>query len=41
MHDTWIYRHFINTTFFPVLVIGILIIITIFIYFVSKSKNNT
>lgn len=42
MNDTWIYSHFINTAFFPILVISIVIIITaIFIYCVSKSKSNT
>ncbi len=37
MNDNWIYSHFINTAFFPILVISIVIFI---IYFVSKSKSN-
>lgn len=42
MYDTWIYSHFINTALFPVLVLGVAIIIgPIFIHFVTKSKNNT
>ena len=42
MYDTWIYSHFINTGFFPILVCGTAIAIEIiFIHFVTKSKNNT
>ncbi|MDQ0856559.1 hypothetical protein QFZ72_000038 [Bacillus sp. V2I10] len=40
MYDTWINSHFINTVLFPILVLGVAIIISaIFIHFVTKSKN--
>ncbi|MEY9870457.1 hypothetical protein ABIE66_005963 [Peribacillus sp. B2I2] len=39
MYDTWIYSHFINTGFFPVLVLCVAIIISaIFIHFATKNN---
>jgi len=39
MYETWIYSHFINTGFFPILVIGGWIVISvIFIKFVTRKK---
>ncbi len=39
MYDTWIYSHFINTGFFPILVIsGWIVISVIVIKFVTRKK---
>ncbi|MDM5293862.1 hypothetical protein QUF81_11805 [Peribacillus simplex] len=39
MYDTWIYRNFIKTWFFVIVVIGVEIVLSVlFIHFVTRKK---